>query len=96
MKSFIDKIEDPCWSNEEKIVLKKMCSLYGSSCLERWLGDLYSGNFVDSTLKIDQFLREGIIKLSKELVNEAVSLVDILSPPDFILNSPLGMSDGEV
>ncbi|KAH0560981.1 peroxisomal acyl-coenzyme A oxidase 3-like isoform X1 [Cotesia glomerata] len=95
-KSFIDKIEDPCWSNEEKIVLKKMCSLYGSSCLERWLGDLYSGKFADSTSKIDQFLREGIIKLSKELVNEAVSLVDILSPPDFILNSPLGMSDGEV
>lgn len=27
---------------------------------------------------------------------EAVSLVDSIAPPDFILNSALGMSDGKV
>jgi Acyl-CoA oxidase len=27
---------------------------------------------------------------------DAVALVDALAPPDFILNSPLGQSDGDV
>lgn len=31
-----------------------------------------------------------------QLKNDAVSLVDAISPNDFILNSPLGMSDGNV
>lgn len=31
-----------------------------------------------------------------ELKNDAVSLIDTIAPTDFILNSPLGMSDGNV
>lgn len=31
-----------------------------------------------------------------DLKNDAVSLVDAIAPNDFILNSPLGMSDGNV
>ena len=27
---------------------------------------------------------------------QAVSLVDVIAPPDFILDLPVGMSDGEV
>lgn len=27
---------------------------------------------------------------------DAVAMVDALAPPDFILNSPLGQSDGDV
>ncbi|XP_053595215.1 peroxisomal acyl-coenzyme A oxidase 3 isoform X2 [Microplitis demolitor] len=96
LKCFIEKINDPSWSAEEKIVLKKLCSLYGSLCLERRLGDLYAGGFADTSSKIDNFLRDGILQTSKELVDEAVALVDVLAPPDFIINSPLGMSDGKV
>ena len=43
-----------------------------------------------------QFVRDGILKLCKELKVEVVSLVDVLAPPDFILNSVLGKSDGNV
>ena len=41
-------------------------------------------------------LRECIIKLCKDLKPEAVALVDALAPPDFILNSVLGASNGDV
>jgi len=41
-------------------------------------------------------LREGILNLCRELKPEAVSLVDAISPPDFVLNSVLGASDGKV
>lgn len=41
-------------------------------------------------------LKEAIIELSRRLKPEAVSLADAVAPPDFILNSVLGYSDGKV
>ncbi|XP_015116723.1 peroxisomal acyl-coenzyme A oxidase 3-like [Diachasma alloeum] len=95
-KTFLNTLSDEKWGNNERIVLRKLCSLYGASALERRLGDLYAGGYAEPSSNMDQYLREGVINLSKELVNEAVALVDVLAPPDFILNSPLGMSDGRV
>ena len=43
-----------------------------------------------------RIIREAILRLCAELKDEAVSLVDVLAPTDFILNSPIGASDGEV
>lgn len=42
-----------------------------------------------------QHIREAILSLCRELKPEAVSLVDAVAPPDFILNSPIGKSDGQ-
>lgn len=41
-------------------------------------------------------LREAILQLCTQLKPEAVALADVLAPPDFILNSVLGSSDGNV
>ncbi|XP_066594499.1 peroxisomal acyl-coenzyme A oxidase 3-like [Prorops nasuta] len=95
-QSFVDKINDPVWQKEERDVLIKLCSLYQATCLENSLGDLFAGGYASSSSGIDKLLREGIISLCKDLVNEAVSLVDVLAPPDFIVASPLGMSDGKI
>lgn len=43
-----------------------------------------------------ELLKTGVIDLLPELKNDAISLVDAIAPNDFILNSPLGMSDGQV
>lgn len=40
--------------------------------------------------------KEAIIQLCARLKSEAVTLADAVAPPDFIMNSVLGYSDGEV
>ncbi|XP_018347998.1 PREDICTED: peroxisomal acyl-coenzyme A oxidase 3 isoform X2 [Trachymyrmex septentrionalis] len=89
-------LQDPKWKTNEREVLTKLCSLFGAITLEKRLGDLYGGGYASPNSNIDNFLREGIIMLCRDLVDNAVALVDVLAPPDFILNSALGMSDGEV
>lgn len=55
----------------------------------------YAGGFCqkrnDSTL-----IKQAILRLCAELKDDAVSLVDVIAPPDFILNSAIGKSDGQV
>lgn len=96
MLYFNSCLQDPKWKTNEREVLTKLCSLFGAITLEKRLGDLYSGGYASPNSNIDNFLREGIIMLCRDLVDNAVALVDVLAPPDFILNSALGMSDGEV
>ncbi|XP_032687602.1 peroxisomal acyl-coenzyme A oxidase 3 isoform X2 [Odontomachus brunneus] len=96
MKTFYECLQDPKWDSNERQVLTDLCSLFGAVILEKRLGDLYAGGFAPPNCNIDNLLREGIIKLCKKLVDNAVALVDVLAPPDFVLNSPLGMSDGEI
>ncbi|XP_033230396.1 peroxisomal acyl-coenzyme A oxidase 3-like isoform X2 [Belonocnema kinseyi] len=96
IQTFCHRIQDPEFKDDERLVLTKLCSLYAGWSLERRLGDLYAGGYASPDSKIDILLREGIIAISKDLVKDAVALVDVVAPPDFILNSPLGMSDGEI
>lgn len=93
---FIRCLQDPKWKANEREVLMKLCSLFGAVTLEKRLGDLYGCGYASSNSNIDNFLRKGCMTLCRDLLNNAVALVDVLAPPDFILNSPLGMSDGEV
>ena len=43
-----------------------------------------------------RLIRAAILDLCGDLKNDAVALVDVFAPPDFILNSPIGCADGEV
>ena len=96
LKYFIEYIQDSSLRSQEHDVLRKLCSLYGAVGLEKRLGDLYAGGYASPNSNMDNLLRKGIIMLCKDLVPEAVALVDVLAPPDFVVNSPLGMADGEV
>lgn len=58
--------------------------------------DLYAGGYASVDSNIDDKLRQGIIMLCKDLLEDAVALADVLAPPDYIVNSPLGMADGNV
>ncbi|CAK9820508.1 Peroxisomal acyl-coenzyme A oxidase 3 [Anthophora plagiata] len=96
LQCFIECIQSSKWSPKERNVLSKLCSLYGAVALEKRLGDFYAGGYASSKSNMSTLLQEGILILCKELVKDAVALVDVLAPPDFILNSPLGMADGQV
>ncbi|XP_076182436.1 peroxisomal acyl-coenzyme A oxidase 3 isoform X2 [Ptiloglossa arizonensis] len=96
MKYFIECVQNSKWRSEERNVLIKLCSLYGAVVIEKRLGDFYADGYASTKSHMDKLLRNGIVTLCKELVPDAVALVDVLASPDFIINSPLGMADGEV
>ncbi|XP_046820780.1 peroxisomal acyl-coenzyme A oxidase 3 [Vespa crabro] len=96
LKTFIDCIKEPIWRTEEYEVLRKLCSLFGSTALEKRLTDLYAGGYASVDSNMGDKLRQGIITLCKDLLEDAVALADVLAPPDYIVNSPLGMADGNV
>ncbi len=56
---------------------------------------VFVGGFITGSLP-NEIIKQEIINLCFNLKNDAVALVDVLAPPDFILNSALGMSDGKV
>lgn len=82
----------------ESDVLSKMLSLYGANLIvKNYLGVLYEGGFIESSqVAAGDLYHEGILSLLPQIKDEAIGLVDSVAPPDFILNSPLGMSDGKV
>ena len=41
-------------------------------------------------------IQDTFVEITKDLKKDAVALADVLAPPDFILNSALGHSDGNV
>ena len=95
-QQFIKNNNNSVYTADEKRVLSKLCSLYAAFNIEKRLGDFYAGGFAPQKSRMDSLIRDGITLLCKDLANEAVSLVDVLAPPDFVIKSPLGMSDGDV
>lgn len=83
------------WTAEERAVLLQMGALYGLWSLERHICHLYE--FEIFTRPTDsRRVQEGILGLCSRLKPNAVALVDVLAPTDFVLNSPLGQSDGQI
>ncbi|XP_015115558.1 peroxisomal acyl-coenzyme A oxidase 3 [Diachasma alloeum] len=76
-------------------VLDKCLLLYSLSCLEKHLPSFYQGGYCLGPQMVE-IIREGILRLCAQLKPEAASIVDALAPPDFLINSVLGMSDGKV
>jgi len=79
---------------ELRSVLQDLAALFGAVHLEKHLSVLIRGGYFhkDSSAA----LHEAVEILCERLKPEAVSLVDALAPPDFVLNSALGHSDGQV
>ncbi|TKS92524.1 Peroxisomal acyl-coenzyme A oxidase 3 [Collichthys lucidus] len=76
-------------------VLCKLCSLYGLWCLSSHMATLYQGNYMSGG-KPAELVQMTIVTLCTQLKDDAVALVDVFAPPDFILNSPIGCADGQL
>lgn len=79
----------------ERKVLTKLLVLHGSTLILKNIGLFYEGGYFAGPNPSELF-KQGILKLLSILKDDCVALVDSLAPPDFILNSALGMSDGNV
>lgn len=55
----------------------------------------YQGSVFNGDLPI-RLIRQSLVELCAELKCEAIGLIDSIAPPDYVLNTPLGVSTGEV
>ncbi|XP_044041086.1 peroxisomal acyl-coenzyme A oxidase 3 [Siniperca chuatsi] len=76
-------------------ILSKLCTLYGLWSLSSHMATLYQGNYL-SGAKPAELVQMAILTLCSQLRDDAVALVDVFAPPDFILNSPIGNADGQL
>lgn len=79
----------------EQSAMMQLVSLFGLEMIRKYLGILYEAGFI-SGAEPTQIVQNAILLLLPEIKINAISLVDAMAPPDFLLNSPLGMSDGNV
>lgn len=56
---------------------------------------MFQGGFLSGQTGA-QLYKQGVLTILAQLKDDAVSLVDTIAPTDFIINSPLGHSDGEI
>lgn len=75
-------------------VLDKLLYLAALHMLDKHTPIFYQGGFF-STERALLLVRECILDLCGELKSEAVALVDVMAPPDFVLNSALGDATGD-
>ncbi|CAB0036875.1 unnamed protein product [Trichogramma brassicae] len=76
-------------------ILDKLVMMYSLTRLEKHMVTFYQGGYCTGP-QMANLVKENILLLCAELKPEAVAIVDALAPPDFVLNSVLGMSDGKV
>jgi acyl-CoA oxidase len=63
--------------------------------LDKNLIIFYQGGYFSSEKPI-LLIRNTILKLCSEMKDEAIGLIDSIAPPDYVLNSILGNSNGDV
>ncbi|VDN33590.1 unnamed protein product [Cylicostephanus goldi] len=71
-----------------------MPALYGLYCLEKHLASLYIGGYCEGQ-KFGDGIHDAVRRLERDLLPDSVALVDAIAPPDFVLNSALGLSTGQ-
>ncbi|XP_051503389.1 peroxisomal acyl-coenzyme A oxidase 3-like [Myxocyprinus asiaticus] len=95
LQRFHDLSQDELTPAVLRSVLQRLCALYGLWTLTNHMAILYQGGYCSGREPVD-FIQTAILTLCGQLKDDAVALVDVVAPPDFILNSPIGKADGEL
>lgn len=95
LDKFVRLMKKNHWNPNELSILQQLGALYACWRLEKHIGHLYESGIMSHPSDA-RYLMRAIVDLSRGLLPNAVALVDVLAPPDFILKSPLGLSDGEI
>lgn len=65
------------------------------TCLSRSSHIYLPGGYISGPNPAD-IIQSGILSLCSKLKDDAVALVDVFAPPDFVLHSAIGSADGQV
>ena len=76
-----------------RAALRDVADLYAAHHLWKHVSLLYMGGYATGA-DFGRCIQEGILDTCARLKVNAVALADALAPPDHILNSTLGASDG--
>ncbi|KAJ1374076.1 hypothetical protein KIN20_036669 [Parelaphostrongylus tenuis] len=87
--SFVENVEQP----QIRQVLHRLITLYALFAFEKHLASCYISGHCSGKY-FGEGIRSHTRRLEGDLAPDAVSLVDAIAPPDFVLNSALGTSDG--
>ncbi|KAE9412440.1 hypothetical protein Angca_009473 [Angiostrongylus cantonensis] len=79
--------------NRRLLILHRLITLYALFAFEKHLASSYISGYCTGE-HFGEGIRSNIRQLEAELAPAAISLVDAVAPPDFVLNSALGASDG--
>ena len=88
------KLQSAECREEFKQPLLQIYMLYGLWVLEKHLGTLFQSNYFTDPSQVE-LIRESILDYCLQLKDCALSLVDALAPPDWVLRSPIGHSNGK-
>lgn len=86
----------PKVTSELERLLREMGVLYGLWSLEKWSSFFYESNAIKSGSSTLKNIREHILELCSKMKDNSLTLAEVLAPPDWVLRSSLGKSDGKL
>lgn len=95
LKCYFGRVNRGDTQAELKPTLHRIALIYGLWCIDKHLGTFYQGGFTNGTTFADVIRNELLIQCGL-FKNDAVSVADAIAPPDWVLNSVIGKSNGKV
>lgn len=95
LRKFCERFQRNDVSEDLRVVLKLLYSVYALSCLDKHMATFYIGGFAQTSSMAD-VVRQNLLQKCAILTSSAVSVADSIAPPDFALNSVIGRSDGNL
>lgn len=94
-KVFYERVLSWTTNPKEQNAVMRLVAFHGLQIILKYLALLYEGGFINGA-QPTKVLQEAVLRLLPIIKRDSISLVDTIAPPDFMLNSPLGMSDGNI